>query len=68
MKTIITVTALCFAGSVFAQTANVPADTGSQNKNGKMVELVGIDQMPLPLPPGETEKMRRSSQTVAPTE
>lgn len=62
MKKIIGLIAICITTNVFAQTGNNPAH---QAQNADVVEVVSVDHMPLPLPPGEAEKMRKSSRAIA---
>jgi hypothetical protein len=62
MKKIIGLIAVCIATNVFAQMGNGPA---TQAQNTDVAELVSIDQMPLPLPPGEAEKMQKSTRAIA---
>jgi hypothetical protein len=62
MKKIIGFLAVCTTSYVFAQAGVGPSN---QAPTVDAVEIVSIDQMPLPLPPGEAEKMRNSSRAVA---
>lgn len=62
MKRIIPLIAVCIANNVVAQAGGSPS---SQAQVPDVIELVSIDRMPLPLPPGEAEKMRKSSRTIA---
>jgi len=56
-KQLIGLFAVCFSSSVLGQVANGPA---SPVESGSVVEAVSLDKMPIPLPPGEVEKMRKN--------
>lgn len=62
MKRIIGFIVACIAANAFAQTSNNPAN---KDQTAAVVELVTLDRMPIPLPPGEAEKMRKSPRSIA---
>jgi hypothetical protein len=62
MKRIIGFFAVCIASNVFAQAGMNPSNPA---QTPDAVEIVSIDQMPLPLPPGEAQKMRNGSHAIA---
>lgn len=62
MNKVIGLLAVCVATNAFAQVGNSPAKPA---QTSDAVEIVGIDQMPHPLPPGEAEKMKKDSRTIA---
>lgn len=61
LKRIIGLLAVCVTSNVLAQ-ANGPA---SPIQAGSVVEVVSVDKMPIPLPPGEVEKMRKNGPVSA---
>lgn len=62
MKRTIGLIFTCIATNVFAQAGNSPAN---KLQPADAVELVSLDQMPISLPPGEAEKMRKNSRSIA---
>ncbi|RZI43714.1 hypothetical protein EGT07_08065 [Herbaspirillum sp. HC18] len=64
LKQIIGLLAVCVTSNVLAQNAN---STKSPVDAGDVVEVVSVDQMPIPLPPGEAEKMRKNG-PISPTD
>ncbi|MBI3284812.1 MAG: hypothetical protein HYZ65_08190 [Burkholderiales bacterium] len=62
MKKNFSLLAVCIALDFFAQTANGQV---SQPQTADVVELVNMEKMPLPLPPGEVTKMQGNTTMAA---
>lgn len=62
MKIMISILGVLITSNVFAQAASGPPN---KTQTTDMVELVSLEKMPLPLPPGEADKMRKNTSVMA---
>lgn len=62
MKKIIGLLAICITSNVFAQPPSAPTNP---IQAADVLELMSLDMMPIPLPPGEADRMRKNTSTTA---